>query len=60
MEKPHLRRYVIAVCVVLAIANIIAVMVCGSTKANPMPVYSGGFLMGMFAMYIAVHRYRWK
>ena len=45
--------YVVGVIVVLAIVNLIAM-------SQSAAIFSGGFLLGMLAMYIAVHIYKYK
>ncbi|MDI6734551.1 MAG: hypothetical protein QMD50_03660 [Patescibacteria group bacterium] len=60
MKKYPLWLYVIGVIVVLALINYIAWSVGGEAKLKSFELFSGGFLLGMLAMYIAVHLYRWK
>lgn len=60
MSKPPLGNYVLGVIVVLALVNCIAWFVGGQAKLTRFAIFSGGFLIGMLAMYIAVHLYRWK
>lgn len=60
MRTVPLANYVLAVIVVLALGNCIAWFVGGPVKLTRFAIFSGGFLMGMLAMYIAVHLYRWK
>ena len=60
MKKYPLGLYVIGVIVVLAIINYIAWFAGGEAKLKTFELFSGGFLSGMLAMYIAVHIYRWK
>ena len=57
--KHPLWQYVVSVIVVLAVLNGIASFT-GAAKLKSMGVFSAGFLLGMLAMYIAVHLYRWK
>lgn len=52
-KKRPLWFYVIAVIVVLAVLNFLAV-------SRDIEAVSGGILIGMLAMYIAVHFYKWK
>jgi len=52
--------YVIAVVIVLAIGNYLAWLIGGEAKLKSFAQVSFGFLLGMLAMYIAVHIYSWK
>ena len=52
--------YVIGVIVALAIVNYISWLIGGSTRLQEVEWVSMGFLLGMLAMYIAVHLYKWK
>ena len=60
MNKRPLYVYVIAVAVVLALVNVAAWSFDSATTFHTSLTFSGGFLLGMLAMYIAVHLYRWK
>lgn len=60
MKKYPLGLYIVGVIVVLAIINYIAWSVGGEAKLKSFELLSAGFLLGMLAMYIAVHIYRWK
>lgn len=60
MRKYPLWLYVVAVAIVLAIINYIMWSVGGAAKLESFALHSGSFLLGMLAMYIAVHFYRWK
>jgi len=60
MQKRPLYVYVIAVVIVLGIVNYIAWMTGGETKLQTSELVSLGFLLGMIAMYIAVHLYTWR
>ncbi|MGO9544503.1 MAG: hypothetical protein ACLPPF_06885 [Rhodomicrobium sp.] len=56
-----LTRYVAAVLIVLAAVTAIRWLIVGyrgARGAETMLVFSGGFLCGMIAMYIAMHVYR--
>ena len=53
-----LTTYVIAVVIVLAVVTGIRWFVGGYEEAAKMLIFSGGFLCGMIAMYIAMHVYR--
>jgi hypothetical protein len=59
-KKYPLWLYVIGVVIVLAIINCIARFVGGEAKFGAIEIFSLGFLMGMLAMYVAVHVYKWK
>lgn len=50
MKQYPLWVYVIGVLVVLTLINLFAHLL----------LFSAGFLLGMLAMYIAVHLYKWK
>ena len=60
MKRYPLSIYVTGVIIVLAIINCIAWFVGGVIHARNISIFSGGFLLGMLAMYIAVHIYRYK
>lgn len=60
MKKYPLWLYVVAVISILFITNYIAWLTGGATKLKSVALFSGGFWIGMLAMYIAVHLYRWK
>lgn len=60
MQKRSLWTYVCAVVVVLVIVNYVAWLTGGALKLHLSELVSVGFLLGMLAMYIAVHLYRWK
>ena len=60
MNKRPLYVYVIGVGVALVVVNYIAWLTGGDTKLHTSELVSVGFLLGMLAMYIAVHLYRWK
>lgn len=60
MKKYSLIVYVIGVIIALVLVNCIAWFVGGATKLRSFELFSMGFLLGMLAMYIAVHLYRWK
>ena len=56
-----LTRYIVAVLIVLAAVTGIRWLIVGyrgARGAETMLVFSGGFLFGMIAMYIATHVYR--
>lgn len=55
-KKRPLWKYVIGVIVALIIVNYLALLIDGSSRVE----FSAGFLLGMLAMYIAVHLYSWK
>lgn len=60
MKRFPLSLYVTGVIIVLAIINCIARFAGGGMHARGIGIFSGGFLLGMFAMYIAVHIYKYK
>ncbi len=60
MKRLPLGLYVAAVIIVLAFVNGIARFAKAGTHAHGTGIFSLGFLMGMFAMYFAVHVYRYK
>ena len=60
MKKYPLGLYVAAVMVVLVIVNYFAWLIRGNSSLGSIGIFSIGFLVGMLAMYIAVHLYRWK
>jgi hypothetical protein len=60
MKKYPLWLYVIGVIVVLVVVNCISWFLGGEARLHTVEIFSGGFLLGMLAMYIAVHLYRWK
>jgi len=57
-KKYPLTLYVVGVIIVLAIINGIAWFAYGGVNFKAIESFSLGFLMGMLAMYIAVHIYR--
>ncbi len=59
-KKKSLWVYVVGVLIALVIVNILAWLTGGDTKFHTSALVSIGFLMGMLAMYIAVHLYRYK
>ena len=59
-NKRPLYVYVIVVVIAIVIVNWISYMIGGADRLAKVEVFSGGFLLGMIAMYIAVHLYRWK
>jgi hypothetical protein len=60
LRKRPLYVYVIGVIVALGIVNGIAWIADSTITLQKSLVFSGGFLLGMLAMYIAAHLYRWK
>ena len=60
MKRYPLSLYVTGVVIVLVIVNCIAWFAFGGTHAGSIGIFSLGFLMGMLAMYIAVHIYTYK
>jgi len=60
MNKVPLTRYVIGVVVVLAIVICIAWFIGGSGRAWKLSHFAAAFLLGMLAMYVAMHIYKHK
>lgn len=60
MKKYSLYVYVVAVIIVLVIGGYIAWSVGGEMRLKSFLLFSSGFWLGMLAMYIAMHSYRWK
>ncbi len=60
MKRFPLYLYVIGVIIALVLVNYISWLVGGEAKLKSVELLSAGFLLGMLAMYIAVHIYRWK
>ena len=60
MKRFPLHVYIIGVIIALVIINYIAWSMGGEVKLKSFELLSSGFLLGMLAMYIAVHIYRWK
>jgi hypothetical protein len=60
MQRRPLWVYVIGVIIALAIVNYIAWLTGGEMKLRTSELVSTGFLLGMLAMYIAVHLYAWR
>jgi hypothetical protein len=60
MKKRSLGVFVMGVIIALAVVNVIIFYMHGEAGLTFMEVFSFGYLVGMTAMYIAVHRYRWK
>ena len=56
-KKRPLSLYVTSVIVILIIVNYIHWFLA---RDIGVVIFSAGFLLGMFAMYIAVHLYSWK
>jgi hypothetical protein len=60
MTQHPLSQYVIAVIVVLVLINAGFYLFGGKKRSLDIARFSVGFLLGMLAMYIAVHIYSWK
>ena len=59
MSSLHtLKSYVIGVILVIAILVGIKAYLSGMAEASKATLFSGGFLLGMLAMYIAIRVYR--
>ena len=59
-KRRPLWLYVVSVIVALAIVNYMSWSLGGATRLLTVALVSLGFFLGMLAMYIAVHLYRWK
>lgn len=59
MKKTSLAVYVIGVVIVITLVNFI-IGYTNPSEVRSVMTFSLGFLLGMLAMYIAVHLYRWK
>lgn len=60
MKKYPLSLYVVGVVIVLLLVNYIAWIAGGELRLKRFELLSAGFLLGMLAMYTAVHVYKWK
>jgi hypothetical protein len=60
LTKPPLTRYVIGVLIVWAIILCSAWFMRGRKNFRTLALFCAGFLIGMLAMYIAVHLYTWQ
>ena len=58
--KRPLWLYVVGVIVTIAIVNYVSWSIGGAARFGTSELVSLGFLLGMLAMYIAVHLYKWK
>lgn len=59
-KKRSLGVYVVGVIVCLIIVNSIVWYMGRFAELKSVELISAGFLLGMLAMYIAMHLYRWK
>ena len=59
MKKSSLAVYVIGVVIAIVLVNFIVLFI-NESEVRSVMIFSLGFLLGMLAMYIAVHLYRWK
>ena len=60
MKKRPLSFYVTSVVIALILVNCIVWFIKGDPESREVMIFSLGFLIGMLAMFIAVHLYRWK
>ena len=60
MKKRPLSFYVTGVVIALILVNCIVWFLKGEPESREVMIFSLGFLIGMLAMFIAVHFYRWK
>ena len=60
MQKRPLWLYVVGVVIALVIVSYVSWITGGEAKLQTSELVSIGFLLGMLAMFIAVHLYRWK
>jgi hypothetical protein len=60
MNKTPIQVYVIGVIIVMAVILCLARFVGGGIHFKKILIFFSGFLIGMLAMYIAVHLYKWK
>jgi hypothetical protein len=60
MKRFPLSLYATGVMIVLVLINCIAWFVGGVARLKNVEIFSSGFLLGMLAMYTAVHIYWWK
>lgn len=58
MRTHSLVTYVVAVLIVFALLNAGARLLASASRAHAIAVFSGGFLLGMLAMWIAKRVYR--
>jgi len=58
--KHPLSQYLIAVAVVWIVILCVAWFTGGEQRFKPLAMVFGGFVIGMVAMYIAMHVYSWK
>jgi hypothetical protein len=59
-EKAPLYHYVIAVAVVWAVILGVIWFLGNKARFHSFTLVCSGFALGMIAMYIAVHLYRWR
>jgi hypothetical protein len=60
LRKRPLYVYIIGVIIALVVVNYISWLIGGQTRLSMVELVSFGFLLGMLAMYIAVHLYKWR
>jgi len=60
VNKRPLWVYIVGVLVALGIVNYVSYLTGGAAKLHTSSLVSYGFILGLIAMYIAVHLYRWR
>jgi len=60
VKKHSLGSYVSAVIIIIILVNTVIWRSGKIAELQNVAIFSAGFLVGMLAMYIAVHIYRWK
>lgn len=60
LARPPLTRYVVGVLIAWAIVLCLARFIGGEERFTTVALLCTGFFLGMLAMYIAVHLYKWQ
>ncbi len=60
MQEHPLSQYEIAVIIIFVLLNSFVYFVFSKETFHGVVRYSLGFLLGMLAMYIAIHIYKWQ